>query len=40
MTDKIICEIFFEELNSEAAYLRSFSDPVLSKKIYSKNADS
>ena len=40
MTDKIICKIYFEELNSEAEYLRSFPDPILSKKIYSKYANS
>ena len=33
MTDKIICKIYFEELNSEGAYLRSFPDPISSKKI-------
>ena len=28
MTDEIICKIYFEKLNSQAAYLRSFShDP-------------
>ena len=40
MTDKIIFTIYFEELKSEAVYLRRFSDPILSKKIYSKYADS
>ena len=40
MTDKIICKVYFEELNSKAAYLISFSDAILSKKIYSKDADS
>ena len=33
MTDEIICKIYFEELNSEAAYVRSFYDPILSKII-------
>ena len=33
MNDKIICKIYFEKLNSEAAYLRSFPDPILSKKV-------
>ena len=33
MIDEIIRKICFEEPNSEAAYLRSFPDPMLSKKI-------
>ena len=28
MTEKIFCKIYFEELNSEAAYMKNFPDPV------------
>ena len=33
------CRNYFEELNSEAAYLNNFPDLIFSEKIYNKYAD-
>ena len=36
MADKIICKFNFKKRDSEAAYLRSFSDPTLTRKSKAK----